>query len=110
MHPSVCPLCRRPFLPDRSKKLITGDGESAEDMEALGLLQRLVISWDTETSDEERISLVTEVEGYLGGGNTVSGVLLVSILKCGLNATLACTFSKSPRSDTGIPRAQGGAT
>lgn len=75
MHPSVCPLCRKPFIPDRSKKLITGEGEE-EDKTAIELLQRLVVSWDTDMTEEQRVALVTEIEAYLGAGNTVSNLLL----------------------------------
>ncbi|KAF8066654.1 hypothetical protein FPV67DRAFT_1495829 [Lyophyllum atratum] len=71
MHPSICPLCRKPFIPDRSKKLITGEGEPDEDRTAVALLKKLVVSWDaTGMPEAERVALVTEVERWLAAGNT----------------------------------------
>ncbi|GLB40949.1 hypothetical protein LshimejAT787_0901640 [Lyophyllum shimeji] len=71
MHPSICPLCRKPFIPDRSKKLITGEGtESDADRTAAALLQRLVVSWDPGVPEEERVALVEEVDRFFATGNT----------------------------------------
>ncbi|KAG5647918.1 hypothetical protein DXG03_007842 [Asterophora parasitica] len=70
MHPSICPLCRKAFLPNRSKKLITGELETEDaEKKALDLLQKLVVSWDRNTTEDERISLATDVDLWLGAGN-----------------------------------------
>ncbi|KAG6884757.1 hypothetical protein C0993_008496 [Termitomyces sp. T159_Od127] len=71
LNPSLCPLCRKPFLPERSKKLITGDLEIAEvagieDKRAIELLAKLVNSLDTERYD----SATLEVDVWLSAGNT----------------------------------------
>ncbi|KAG5652064.1 hypothetical protein H0H81_006461 [Sphagnurus paluster] len=64
IDPALCPICRKPYLPNRSKKLITGEGESDV---PIRLLQRLVLSWDTNEDWRERTS---EAEGWLRAGNT----------------------------------------
>ncbi|KAG5723691.1 hypothetical protein E4T56_gene20261 [Termitomyces sp. T112] len=71
MDPSLCPLCRKPFLPERSKKLITGElevreADGIENKKAIELLTKLVHSLDTEEHD----STVLEIDLWLSAGNT----------------------------------------
>ncbi|KAG6816357.1 hypothetical protein H0H87_006718 [Tephrocybe sp. NHM501043] len=61
LQPTLCPLCRKPFLPDRAKKLITGDTEGIEEEKALDLLKKRVEALDTEASQ----LIVLEVERWL---------------------------------------------
>ncbi|KAG6873118.1 hypothetical protein C0995_002781 [Termitomyces sp. Mi166 len=71
LNPSLCPLCRKPFLPERSKKLIIGEVEipeveGVEDKKPIELLTKLVNSLDTEGHN----STVMEVDSWLNAGNT----------------------------------------
>ncbi|KAG6836956.1 hypothetical protein H0H93_000597 [Arthromyces matolae] len=77
MNPSICPLCRKPFIPDRSKKLITGEIEHdsqatggeierLEDTKHYELLTKLIDSLGTD----DRESAVLEVDMWLESGNT----------------------------------------
>ncbi|KAG6864702.1 hypothetical protein C0991_007774 [Blastosporella zonata] len=68
MQPALCPLCRKPFLPDRAKKLITGEKEGPDDEEALDLVKKLVETVDSTNDIRELI--VAEVEQWLSAGNT----------------------------------------
>lgn len=64
INPRICPLCRKAFLPERSKKLITGELPPQEANE-VELLKRLSISWDLP--EEQLVAITTEVEAWLHG-------------------------------------------
>ncbi|KAK2467637.1 hypothetical protein APHAL10511_000492 [Amanita phalloides] len=69
--PPNCPLCRKPYLPDRVKKLVVDkledvdeqlQGDSRRENE---LLRRLMVCWDE--SDERLGDLTREVDLWLEG-------------------------------------------
>ncbi|KAG6831018.1 hypothetical protein H0H92_013206 [Tricholoma furcatifolium] len=67
MSPTICPLCRKAYLPERSKKLITGEIEAgeADDTAPIGLLKRLVESLGTDSQND----VISEVGQWLHAGN-----------------------------------------
>ena len=68
-----CPLCRKPFLPERAKKLITGSpGGSTVDVEEAELLKRLATSWHLQ--EEQLLQVTTDVETWLHGRRDVVSV------------------------------------
>lgn len=77
INPRTCPLCRKAFLPERSKKLITGELPPTEAVNEVDLLKRLVISWDLE--EEQLVVATTDVERWLQGreDTPVSGNLVI---------------------------------
>ncbi|KAG6839985.1 hypothetical protein C0991_009863 [Blastosporella zonata] len=74
MNPSTCPMCREPFEPNGFLKVIIEDGEAGSptgtEGVAMAFLQKLVLSWNLDLSERERIELVMEVEQWLNNGNT----------------------------------------
>jgi hypothetical protein len=68
------------FIPERSKKLITGELAPSELVNDVDLLKRLVISWDLR--EEELIGVTTEVETWLRGREETP-VRCVSCWFCG---------------------------
>lgn len=75
MHPSICPLCRKAFSPERAKKIITGEGESDSTKKGIELMEKLIGSWDMDTEDEQLVVLTLEVQAWLDAGNTVSTLM-----------------------------------
>lgn len=65
VNPRNCPLCRKAFIPERSKKIITGELPPPEDANEVNLLRRLATSWDLE--EEQLVGVTTEVEEWLRG-------------------------------------------
>ncbi|KAF8962148.1 hypothetical protein BDZ97DRAFT_1826582, partial [Flammula alnicola] len=63
-NPPLCPLCRKPYQPNKMKKLHVDKPEDIDDHKEIDLLQRLVISWDTPQEQLEEIT--TEVDLWLG--------------------------------------------
>lgn len=63
VHPPNCPLCRKPFLTDRIKKLHVDKPDSVDDVRQAEFLQRLILAWDA--SDEELLVLLTQIEEWL---------------------------------------------
>ena len=75
-------MCRKPYQPERAKKLILSEISEAEktDSEGLDLLKRLVVLWDAEPENEELPALVGEIRSWLDGGHRVR-VFLVFLFK-----------------------------
>jgi hypothetical protein len=65
VNPRNCPLCRKTFIPERSKKLITGELPTPEGANEIGLLKKLALSWDLQ--EEQLVEVTTEVETWLHG-------------------------------------------
>ncbi|PFH48814.1 hypothetical protein AMATHDRAFT_64575 [Amanita thiersii Skay4041] len=69
--PPNCPLCRKPYLPDRVKRLIVDKMEEVDDQltgdnrREIDLLRRLMTCWDD--SDECLAELTREVDLWLDG-------------------------------------------
>ncbi|KAJ7225705.1 hypothetical protein GGX14DRAFT_640470, partial [Mycena pura] len=59
VEPANCPLCRRPYLRDRIKKLHVDRPDADEERD---WLQRVVLAFDAET--EERDHLTTDLEEW----------------------------------------------
>lgn len=66
-------MCRKPYLPERAKKLILSEVSDAEktDSEGLDLLRNLVVLWDAEPENEELLALTEEIRSWLDGGRQV---------------------------------------
>ena len=66
-------MCRKPYLPERAKKLILSEVSDAEktDSEGLDLLRKLVVLWDAEPENEELLALIEEIRSWLDGGRQV---------------------------------------
>lgn len=76
LHPSTCPLCRKPFAPDRAKRLHVdkpppsqdgaggGEGEGAR-AEADTLLQQIALVSGEHTPAEDARQIVAGVEQWL---------------------------------------------
>ncbi|KAG6877939.1 hypothetical protein C0993_001796 [Termitomyces sp. T159_Od127] len=67
-------MCREPFIPNSSVKLIAEDLPSdsgGTDEAAFDLLKKLVVSWNLALSERDRIELMMEIEQWLeSNGNT----------------------------------------
>ncbi|KAF8622321.1 hypothetical protein AX15_007130 [Amanita polypyramis BW_CC] len=69
--PPNCPLCRKPYMPDRMKKLIVDKLEDVDEQQQgdsrreSELLRRLVVCWDD--TDERLVNLTREVDSWLEG-------------------------------------------
>ncbi|KAL0958972.1 hypothetical protein HGRIS_014284 [Hohenbuehelia grisea] len=68
--PSICPLCRKAFLPERAKKLHvdrpeTVDDESITPEREIELLQQLSLKWNEVIPEDELGALTTEIDAYL---------------------------------------------
>ncbi|KDR79228.1 hypothetical protein GALMADRAFT_277717 [Galerina marginata CBS 339.88] len=61
--PPLCPLCRKPYQPNKMKKLHVDRPENIDDHREIDLLQRLAISWDTP--EEQLEELTAEVDLWL---------------------------------------------
>ncbi|KAG6831016.1 hypothetical protein H0H92_013204 [Tricholoma furcatifolium] len=73
-------MCREPFIRRRAVKIIVENKDTdSVDQAGLGLLQKLVVSWNLELGEQERIELVMEVEEWLSNGGTHE--LLAKILE-----------------------------
>jgi len=74
-------MCRKPYQPDRAKKLILSEISDVEktDSEGLDLLRRLVVLWDAEPENEELLALIEEIRSWLDGGHQVR--ILSSLFK-----------------------------
>lgn len=60
-------------MPERAKKLITGEGGRTEaEPKGMELLERLIVLWDAESHDEELNILIQEIELWFEGGHRVS--------------------------------------
>jgi hypothetical protein len=57
---------------DRAKKLITGEtATTGDDGQGMDLLKRLLVLWDAEPHNEERASVLGEIQQWLDRGNNV---------------------------------------
>ncbi|KAF9447367.1 hypothetical protein P691DRAFT_125680 [Macrolepiota fuliginosa MF-IS2] len=63
VEPANCPLCRKPFMPDRVKNLHVDRPESADENREPELLEKLVMAWDAE--EQELLVLLTQIEEWL---------------------------------------------
>ncbi|KIM43751.1 hypothetical protein M413DRAFT_443658 [Hebeloma cylindrosporum] len=61
--PPLCPLCRKPYQPNKMKRLHVDRPDNIDDHKEIDLLQRLAISW--ETTPEQLEVVVTEVDLWL---------------------------------------------
>ena len=79
-------MCRKPYQPERAKKLILSEMSDAEktDSEGLDLLRKLVVMWDAEPENEELLALIGEIRSWLDGGRQVR-IFLIFIQRMGPN-------------------------
>lgn len=63
VDPANCPLCRKPFVIERMKKLHVDKPESLDEVKETEFLQRLILAWDA--SEEELLALLTQIGDWL---------------------------------------------
>jgi hypothetical protein len=63
VHPANCPLCRKPFLSDRIKRIHVERPDNSDIYRHAEYLKRLILTWGT--SDEELALLLGDIEEWL---------------------------------------------
>ncbi|KAI0685363.1 hypothetical protein BC835DRAFT_1290334 [Cytidiella melzeri] len=86
-HPSLCPLCRKAFAPERIKKLhidrYTADGsaEPDETIQVNGFLQRIALVSGVNTPEEDVADVVSEVSRWLSVRNQNQGLVSTRLVQ-----------------------------
>ncbi len=86
VDPANCPLCRKPFLIERMKKLHVDKPESLDEVKEADFLQRLIRAWDA--SEEELVSLLNDIGGWLENKEDDE----VRFLRCGRSGVILKLF------------------